>query len=413
MKVGPGSFDPTFLRVLGLGVATALMTLSHGIVSPVLPLYAQGFGVSLSLVGLLVAGFGIARLLANLPAGVLAGQLGRRRVLFLGALISTLGGILSGLAGSFEHLVGARMLSGVGSALFITSALTYVADVSTPATRGRYMSVYQSCFLLGITLGPIPGGFLADFLGLRAPFFAIGLASSAAALWVFLYVPESRPPSAADGRVAGAESRAGSITRLLRNRNFVLVGLIAFGVFFTRGGVQQTLLPVVGRDRFGLNPAQLGILFGAIAAMNLLTIPVGGLISDRLGRKASIVPGSLLDTVGLFLLSIEGSPVQFWAGSLLLGLGSGLSGPASAAYVSDIAASGLLSLALALYRTLADVGLVAGPPLLGVISDLVGVDAALLAALVFRGLGTAAFGLLAVESLRRPAGKRPTGEAEK
>ena len=409
MKVGPASFDPTFLRVVGLGVATALMTLSHGIVSPVLPLYAQSFGVSLSLVGLLVAGFGIARLLANLPAGILAGQLGRRRVLFLGAVVSTLGGVLSGLAGSFEHLVVARMLNGVGSALFITSALTYVADVSTPATRGRYMSVYQSCFLLGITLGPVPGGFLADLFGLRAPFFAIGLASGAAALWVTLYVPESRPPAPGGGS-AGA-GRGGGIGRLLRNRNFVLVSLIAFGVFFTRGGVQQTLLPVIGRDRFGLSPSQLGILFGSIAAMNLLTIPVGGLISDRLGRKASVVPGSLLDTLGLFLLSIEGSPAQFWAGSLLLGLGSGLSGPASAAYVSDIAAAGLLSLALALYRTLADVGLVAGPPLLGGLSDLVGVEVALLAATAFRALGTAAFGLLAVESLRRPAGKRPAGEA--
>jgi MFS family permease len=411
LKVGPASFDPTFLRVVGLGVATALMTLSHGIVSPVLPLYAQSFGVSLSLVGLLVAGFGIARLLANLPAGILAGRLGRRRVLFLGAVVSALGGVLSGLAGSFEHLVVARMLNGIGSALFITSALTYVADVSTPATRGRYMSVYQSCFLLGITLGPIPGGFLADLIGLRAPFFAIGLASAAAALWVTLYVRESRPPAPGGGSAGGG--RGGGIGRLLRNRNFVLISLIAFGVFFTRGGVQQTLLPVIGRDRFGLSPSQLGILFGSIAAINLLTIPVGGLISDRLGRKAAVVPGSLLDTLGLFLLSIEGSPVQFWAGSLLLGLGSGLSGPASAAYVSDIAAAGLLSLALALYRTLADVGLVAGPPLLGGLSDLVGVEVALLAATAFRGLGTAAFGLLAVESLRRPAGKRPAGEAGK
>jgi DHA1 family multidrug resistance protein-like MFS transporter len=411
LKVGPASFDPTFLRVVGLGVATALMTLSHGIVSPVLPLYAQSFGVSLSLVGLLVAGFGIARLLANLPAGILAGRLGRRRVLFLGAVVSALGGVLSGLAGSFEHLVVARMLNGIGSALFITSALTYVADVSTPATRGRYMSVYQSCFLLGITLGPVPGGFLADLIGLRAPFFAIGLASAAAALWVTLYVRESRPPAPGGGSAGGG--RGGGIGRLLRNWNFVLISLIAFGVFFTRGGVQQTLLPVIGRDRFGLSPSQLGILFGSIAAINLLTIPVGGLISDRLGRKAAVVPGSLLDTLGLFLLSIEGSPVQFWAGSLLLGLGSGLSGPASAAYVSDIAAAGLLSLALALYRTLADVGLVAGPPLLGGLSDLVGVEVALLAATAFRGLGTAAFGLLAVESLRRPAGKRPAGEAGK
>lgn len=409
MKLQPGSLDSTFLRVLGLGVATALMTLSHGIVSPVLPLYAQSFGVSLSLVGLLVAGFGIARLLANLPAGILASRLGRRQVLFFGSLVSTLGGLLSALAASFEQLVAARMLSGVGSALFITSALTYVADVSTPATRGRYMSVYQSCFLLGITLGPVPGGFLADLLGLRAPFFAIGAASAAAALWVLLNVPEPRP--AGHQRPAAGSSRSGSLALLLTNRNFILISFIAFGVFFTRGGVQQTLLPVLGRDRFGLNPAQLGVLFGAVAATNLLAIPVGGFLSDRLGRKASVVPGSLLDTFGLLLLSLEGPQAQFWAGSVLLGLGSGLSGPASAAYVSDIAASSLLGLALALYRTLADVGLVVGPPLLGGLSDLLGVDAALAAATAFRGVGTAAFALLAVETWRRPPQKRTVGRA--
>jgi len=409
LKLQPGSLDSTFLRVLGLGVATALMTLSHGIVSPVLPLYAQSFGVSLSLVGLLVAGFGIARLLANLPAGILASRLGRRQVLFFGSLVSTLGGLLSALAASFEQLVAARMLSGVGSALFITSALTYVADVSTPATRGRYMSVYQSCFLLGITLGPVPGGFLADLLGLRAPFFAIGAASAAAALWVLLNVPEPRP--AGHQRPAAGSSRSGSLALLLTNRNFILISFIAFGVFFTRGGVQQTLLPVLGRDRFGLNPAQLGVLFGAVAATNLLAIPVGGFLSDRLGRKASVVPGSLLDTFGLLLLSLEGPQAQFWAGSVLLGLGSGLSGPASAAYVSDIAASSLLGLALALYRTLADVGLVVGPPLLGGLSDLLGVDAALAAATAFRGMGAAAFALLAVETWRRPPQKRTVGRA--
>lgn len=151
-----------------LCIEVALMMLGIGLVSPVLPQYAHTFGVNITLVGLIITAFGIARIIVDIPAGALTNRWGRRPVLVMGPLIQGISSIGCGLAVNYGMLLCFRFLQGIGSAMYTTAAIVMLADISTPANRGRLMSYYQGSLLLGSGLGPTMGGFIAQYFGLAA-----------------------------------------------------------------------------------------------------------------------------------------------------------------------------------------------------------------------------------------------------
>ncbi len=355
----------TFINMLGVGI-----------IGPVLPLYADSFGVSAAMVGLLISSFGIARIPINVPVGALAERIGRRPLLVAGPLLIAASAVLSGMATSFGQMIVFRLLQGIGSAFQMTAGMIVVADISTPKDRGRTMSTYQGALLLGVGVGPIIGGLLGEQFGYRMPFFVYGALALCAAAWAFFVVPETRSLPATDdaGNPVSPQKSAATLPRpsgfsLLRNRNFLLISLVSLAIFFTRSGTQNTILPLLGSDRLGIGPAKLGYAFTAIAVINFLTISVSGILCDRYGRKTAIVPSCILCGLAVISYALGHTYLHFIASSLLLGLGTGVGGPAPAAYVSDLDLPGGRGLTMGVFRTVSDVGMVLGPILLGALSD--------------------------------------------
>jgi MFS family permease len=119
-------------------VLIAVNQLEFGAVVPVIALYARSFGVTQSAIGLAIAIYGLARFLVALPAGQLGDRLGRRTALAAGGLVTAAGNLLCAYAPSYGAFVGARFVAGAGAALQIV-----LADITTPARRGRVMAIYQ------------------------------------------------------------------------------------------------------------------------------------------------------------------------------------------------------------------------------------------------------------------------------
>jgi len=90
--------------------------LGFGALIPVLPLYAQSFGVSVSAIGTTIAAYGLARLVLAIPSGRLSDRFGRRPTLAAGGAASALGSLWCGLAGSFPEFLAARFVAGAGAA---------------------------------------------------------------------------------------------------------------------------------------------------------------------------------------------------------------------------------------------------------------------------------------------------------
>lgn len=109
-------------KLLVLCFATFLVMTGQGVVGPVVPLYARDFGVSASVVGLTLTVFALARLILNVPAGLIADRFGRRVLLIGGPILTSIGMFGSGFANSIESLLVWRFVAGAGSAFYMSGA---------------------------------------------------------------------------------------------------------------------------------------------------------------------------------------------------------------------------------------------------------------------------------------------------
>ena len=362
----------------------------QGIVSPVLPLYADSFGVSTALVGATVTAFGLARLVTNVPAGILADRSGRRWLLVGGPLITAAGMFGSGIAGSIWVLLAFRFVAGLGSALYMTGATIYLLDISGAEQRGRFIAANQGALLVGVGFGPALGGLLADRYSLSTPFYVVAAAGVVTAVYSYFRLPETRSPGDAITK-APTDGPAPSRWALLRSSDFLLVGLVTVGVFSVRAGVRQTLVPLQLNDAFGLQVDELGVLFTALGVIGVVLIWPAGWATDRFGRKAIIVPTATLIAVGIAIVAVADSLPVFIVGLTMSAFGSSITGPAPAAYVADLVTEEQRGAAMGLYRTFGDIGVVVSPVLSGLLADAVSIPFAIAVNAAFIGAAALAF----------------------
>jgi len=350
--------------------------LGFGSVMPVLALYARAFGVTQSAIGLAIAVYGLARFLVAMPVGRLTDVVGRRAALALGGLVTAAGNVLCGVAPSFPVFVAARFVAGIGAALVLVAGQIVLADITTPARRGRVMAIYQGVFVFAVGIGPLPGGVLAERFGLAAPFFVYAVAGTVAAVVAWFQIPETRATglSAAD---AAAPPFAAQVRLLTGHAGFVLVALVSFMNAVARTGALFNVIPVLARDRLALSTDRIGVGLALSSLVSLVFAYPAGVLVDRWGRKVVIVPATLAAGVSLILFLTAPSYGWFLVACVTWSVAVGVSGAAPAAYAADVAPPGMNAAAMSTFRMLADLGYVVGPLVLGVVTDVSGADAAL------------------------------------
>jgi DHA1 family multidrug resistance protein-like MFS transporter len=357
----------------------AVNQLGFGGIVPVMALYARSFGVLQSAIGLAIAIYGLARFLVAIPTGQLADRFGRRATLVLGGVVTAVGNLLCAYAPSFPALVAARFIAGAGAAMILVTGVIVLADITTPAHRGRTMAIYQGVFTFAVGVGPLPGGFLAERFGLHAPFLVYAVSGLLAAAVAWFHIPETR-----DLRLAESTSAATGLPRfgaqiriLTRHTGFVLVSLISFTSAVARTGALFNVIPVLAHDRLALTTEHIGLGLALASVVGLALAYPAGVLVDRFGRKVVIVPSTIVSGIALVLFLIAPSYGWFLAGCVAWSVAAGVSGAAPAAYAADVAPPGMNAAAMSAYRMLSDLGYVVGPIALGAITDLFGIESAL------------------------------------
>lgn len=379
--------------------------LGFGAVIPVLPLYANTFGVSVSAIGATVAAFGAARFLCAVPSGRMADHFGRRPALALGGLLGVLGNVWSASAGTFPEFLAARFVAGLGGGIVVTIGAVVLADISTPARRGRMMALYQGSFLFAVGVGPLPGGMLAERYGLGTPFIANALAAFVVGAIAWFLVPETREhASRRDGAPSQTLPYLAQLRLMTTKVGFMLVCLTGFIHAVVRTGGLFNVVPLVASDSLGLGAGQIGAGMALGSLFGLLATYPSGMIADRFGRKPLIVTAALLTGVSFFGFWFAASGLQFGAACIVWGIAAAVTGAAPAAYAADNAPPGMNAAAMSLYRALSDFGYVVGPIGLGLLSDLAGPRVALIFCSIAISTVALAFWRFAPESahFRRP-----------
>jgi MFS transporter, DHA1 family, multidrug resistance protein len=390
----------------------AVNQLGFGSIIPVVPLYAQSFGVSQSLIGLTIAVYGLARFAASVPTGWLADMLGRKWSLAIGGFITVIGNLICALSPSYEVFLVGRFIAGCGAAGVLVSGQIILADITKPESRGRTMAIYQGVFLFAVGFGPLPGGILAEIGGLAFPFFVYSVLGGAAALIALARLEETR-----DVREVGDEEQVqlgfwGQMKLITADRAFLLVCLVSFAQFFARTGAIFNLVPVRAERVMDLSPTQIGFGLAFVSIVSLVLAYPSGFLVDRFGRKTVIVPSTIISAGGLAMFAGTGGFGWFLFSCFVWAVGGGLAGAAPAAYAADVAPKGMQAAAMGTYRMMADSGYVFGPALLGFAADGFGAGTSLIVTATFVAMCGFAFAAFAPETYRAGVNQREKQASE-
>jgi len=333
--------------------------------SPVLPRFAQDLGSSPELIGLIVAASTITGIFIKLPAGALSDMLGRRRMMLLGSLFFALPPFLYPLITDTLSLLFLRFVHGFATAIFSPVASAYVADLFQKG-RGEKLGWFSSATDIGATLGPLIGGFILFSTASYSTTYLIVGALGCLPLLMVLLLPaeENKRRSQEDKPARWSEFKKG-IVEVLSSRLVIIASALEAAMYLGYGALLG-FFPIYAKE-LGYNDAAIGLIMGSQLATTMAGKPLGGWLSDRIGRKPIILLGILLCAVIIPLIMRSQAFYVLIVLSCLFGLGVAVVTPSTTALVADLAKKGRMGSAMGVFGTIWDTGEAAGPILAGVL----------------------------------------------
>ncbi|MCA0253268.1 MAG: MFS transporter [Actinobacteria bacterium] len=355
--------------VLMLALSALFVAIGFGVMVPVLPLFAQSFGVSNLLIGLVVSAFAAMRLVTSPFCRRISARIGHRRTIGIGMWIVGVSSALCGLAGSYPELLLWRAVGGIGSAMFTISA-TALLLASVPAgLRGRASGLYQGSFLIGGMAGPAVGGLLAG-ISMTAPFFFYAGTLVVAGTIAYTQLHDAAPTGA-----PGTEEVTRPLREVLADIRFRAACLLGFGQGWQSFGVRSALVPILIVTGLGVDATWTGISFAIAAVAQALALQPAGRATDLIGRRPVMIAGGLTAATATLALPLAPNLAWLIAVLCLYGVGAAALGTAPTAALGD-AARGAGSQPIAIHSMATDIGSIAGPLVAGVLADSLGMTAA-------------------------------------
>jgi len=384
-------------EVLVLSAVAFAIAIGFGILAPAIPVFAREFGVTRTAAAAVISAFAFMRFVSALGSGQLVDRFGERRVLATGIWIVAGSSGLAGLAQSYPQLLLLRGIGGVGSAMFTVAAMSLLLRVVDADRRGQATATWQAGFLLGGILGPGVGGALAAS-SVRAPFFVYAGTLAVAGAIGMLYL--RRPPageraatSSPDGVGASATGSGVGLRTALTQRPYLAALTASLATGWSLFGVRIALMPLFVTEVLGLTTVWTGLGFLTSAVVQVVALIPAARITDRVGRRPSLIVGTALGTASYLLVAANESLAAFLGSMVIFGIAAAFLGVAPAAIVGDVVTrsvpdggpapvaeprrirgsrsggGGRGGKAVAIYQMASDFGVIVGPLIAGELAE--------------------------------------------
>jgi DHA1 family tetracycline resistance protein-like MFS transporter len=341
-----------------------------GIVIPVLPYYAEGtrFGATPREVGLLFASYSVMQLVFAPVLGRLSDKYGRRPILLISLLGTSLGFLILGFASTLWMLFLGRIIDGISGGN-ISTAQAYIADVTTKENRAKGMGLIGAAFGLGFVFGPAIGGILSRW-GINVPFLFAGGLALANAILLYFTLPET---VTADhpARVSAARGRGWKqLLEALEQRQLAFVLTIYF-LSIVAFSIMTASFSLFMMFRLGYDPWHSGWIFAFVGVVS--AIIQGGLIGrlvKRFGEPALVIAGGFLFSISLFVspfVTAAMGLVGILSVGALSSIGNALTAPSLTSLASKSASAAEQGSVLGVTQSVASVARAVGPSIAAVL----------------------------------------------
>jgi MFS family permease len=372
-----------------LFVGTLINAVGFSFVFPFLTLYLTGqLGLTLTTVGGLIALNSAAGVASQTIGGSLADRLGRKVVMVLSMLVSSL--IIAGLG--FVHtlpvIASLVIANGLINPLFQPASQAMIADLVGPGRRAEAYGLLRVANNLGVVIGPSVGGFIAT-----RSYLALFLTAATSGLIYFvilaLFTRETKP-ALTEPQTAHVVVQDEGYRQVVRDRA-LLVFCTAMALTVVVYSQTWTIFPVYLKSQYGIPENRYGFLMALNAAMVVTMQFAVTRVTSRFPRAEMMALGAFLYAVGVGTIGWSGTYWQFALNIVILTLGEMVLIPTGAAFVADLAPPHLRGRYMGAQGLATGVGFGIGPLLGGALADQLGASRAWPVLLVLGLISTAGF----------------------
>lgn len=352
--------------VLSITMFSAMIGI--GIISPIMPIFAEKFGASGIMLGLIFSGYTISRTIMTPIFTRASDRYNRTYFIYTGLLAYSIFSLLYIPANSILSVFLVRLAHGVASAMVTPISIAFIADLAPKNKEGEYMGTFNIPLFAGFGIGPFIGGVLTDFGGLSSSFFGMFGLSMFALTLSLLYLRKDKPKS-----IDGPNQR-NFISLLTILRNKVMKALFIYRTVraFGTAGI-LAFLPILG-ESMNISIFSTGLILSANLILGALLQRFGGKLADRYNKRMMMVVGSLLISLALFLMPNSGSFTGLLLLNMIMGIGSAISMPAATAVVVEQGRTFGMGSTIGLFSTAMGLGMVLSPTASGIIMDLINIS---------------------------------------
>jgi len=356
------NFSLLFAFILGfVGFVTSF---GAHIVAVNLPEYAKEVGVGVAMIGLLIAAYDFAEIIAKPIFGNIADKQGMKRTLLIGIGVFVLASLLY-LAVPAQWLLGIRFLQGVGAAALSAVSLALIG-VYYKQNRGRAYGIYNAIKGAGYVLSPLAGGLIIA----KSHFSYIFIAAAGVgvlALILSLFLPNVKEKVALDDE--DDDFSLQSFISVFRDPKLIRwYAIIVVNMFFV--SILFGFLPVrVYALQYGA--VQTGFILSLVALSYLLIQPVAGYLADKIDVTTTIRIGLILSAISIIAAPFVRDALLI-VDAILAGIGVGIVWTNTDTLISNLADEGKLGATMGAAGSFKEFGDMVGPILIGVLSQFLG-----------------------------------------
>ncbi len=412
MRTGTNKWQTMFAVAIG----TFLSAMSSSIINVALPFIGNYFEVDMASLEWVVMAYLLVISSLLIAYGRLGDIWGYKSIYLTGFVIFTAASLLCAISETIHTLIAFRVLQGIGAGMIMAIGPAILTATFPPQERGKALGMIGMVVASALATGPFIGGIMVQFFDWQMVFYLNIPLGILGVVWGSYILPKSIQVNKQAFDYPGAIALFLTLFAILlslshgqqwgwsssQTLSLLGFGLLMLGFFiwwelrhpqplmdlnlfkirlFSAASVSALinymamfsyifLIPFYLKDVAGLDPSHIGMLMVVSPLMILLSSPISGTLSDKIGSRTLSSLGLALTCLRLFLLSGLGpafSPVQLILPLLLFGLGSGLfQAPNSSAIMGSVPKQ-RLGIASSTIASMRNMGMVMGIAISGAV----------------------------------------------